>query len=59
MTLARASAQGCRENGLMKRLGLYGYVLADSYHRWPLTSPVSGELTAEVNKSQWRSAAQK
>ena len=38
--------------------GLYGYVLADSYHRWPLTSPVSGELTAEVNKSQWRSAAQ-
>ncbi|WP_422882422.1 fimbrial biogenesis chaperone [Pantoea agglomerans] len=39
--------------------GLYGYVLADSYHRWPLTSPVSGELTAEVNKSQWRSAAQK
>ena len=39
--------------------GLYGYVLANSHFRWPLTAAVSGELTAEVNKSQWRSAAQK
>lgn len=39
--------------------GLYGYVLAESDHRWPLSSPVSGELSAEVNKKQWRSAAQK
>lgn len=39
--------------------GLYGYVLANSNFRWPLNAAVSGELTAEVNKSQWRSAAQK
>ncbi|UIL53075.1 MULTISPECIES: molecular chaperone [Pantoea] len=39
--------------------GLYGYVLANSRYRWPLNAAVSGELVAEVNKSQWRSAAQK
>jgi len=38
--------------------GLYGYVLANSSYRWPLNAAVSGELAAEVNKSQWRSAAQ-
>ncbi|KAF0855578.1 MULTISPECIES: fimbrial biogenesis chaperone [Pantoea] len=37
--------------------GLFGYVLANSSHRWPLNSPVSGELAAEVNKTHWRSAA--
>ncbi|BAN96957.1 hypothetical protein E05_21910 [Plautia stali symbiont] len=37
--------------------GLFGYVLANSSHRWPLNSPVSGELAAEVNKNNWRSAA--
>ena len=37
--------------------GLFGYVLANSSNRWPLTSSVSGELSAEMNKGQWRSAA--
>ncbi len=37
--------------------GLFGYVLANSSNRWPLTSGVSGELSAEMNKGQWRSAA--
>lgn len=37
--------------------GLFGYVLANSSNRWPLTSSVSGELSAEVNKGHWSSAA--
>lgn len=37
--------------------GLFGYVLADSSNRWPLKTAVSGVLTAEMNKGQWRSAA--
>jgi len=37
--------------------GLFGYVLANSRYRWPLTSNVSGELAADVNKGHWRSAA--
>ncbi|WP_172897919.1 fimbrial biogenesis chaperone [Pantoea allii] len=37
--------------------GLYGYVLANSTQRFPLTSSVSGELSAETNNGQWRSAA--
>ncbi len=37
--------------------GLFGYVLANSSNRWPLTSSVSGELSAEVNKVHWSSAA--
>ncbi len=37
--------------------GLFGYVLANSSKRWPLTSSVSGELSAEVNKGHWSSAA--
>lgn len=37
--------------------GLFGYVLANSSNRWPLNSSVSGELEAEMNKGQWRSAA--
>lgn len=36
--------------------GLLGYVLANSSNRWPLKSAVSGVLTAEMNKGQWRSA---
>ena len=36
--------------------GLFGYVLANSSNRWPLKSAVSGVLTAEMNKGQWRSA---
>ena len=35
--------------------GLFGYVLANSSNRWPLKSAVSGVLTAEMNKGQWRS----
>jgi len=37
--------------------GLFGYVLANSSNRWPLTSSVSGELSADVNKGHWSSAA--
>ncbi|WP_419720863.1 molecular chaperone [Pantoea endophytica] len=37
--------------------GLFGYVLANSSHRWPLTRSVSGELSAEMNKGHWSSAA--
>lgn len=37
--------------------GLFGYVLANSSNRWPLTRSVSGELSAEVNKGHWSSAA--
>ncbi len=37
--------------------GLFGYVLANSSNRWPLTSSVSGQLSAEVNKGHWSSAA--
>ena len=37
--------------------GLFGYVLANSSNRWPLTSNLQGELAAEVNKRPWRSAA--
>jgi len=37
--------------------GLFGYVLANSSNRWPLTSSVSGDLAADMNKGQWRSAA--
>ncbi|MDL4913999.1 MAG: molecular chaperone [Enterobacterales bacterium endosymbiont of Blomia tropicalis] len=37
--------------------GLFGYVLANSSNRWPLNTAVSGELTAGMNKGQWRSAA--
>ena len=37
--------------------GLFGYVLANSSNRWPLTSSVSGELSAEVNTGHWSSAA--
>ncbi len=37
--------------------GLFGYVLAQSSQRWPVTHALRGELTARVNKSQWRSAA--
>lgn len=37
--------------------GLYGYVLANTTHRWPLRGPASGVLESEVNKGRWRSAA--
>jgi fimbrial chaperone protein len=37
--------------------GLFGYVLANSSNRWPLNSSVSGELSADVNKGHWSSAA--
>ncbi|MCE0489898.1 molecular chaperone [Pantoea sp. Mb-10] len=37
--------------------GLFGYVLANSQFRWPLSGAASGELSAEVNGRHWRSAA--
>lgn len=38
--------------------GLFGYVLANSVNRWPLTFPASSgsQLTAEMNKKSWRSS---
>jgi len=46
-------------NGRSLADGLYGYVLANSRHRWPLTFAVSdgAQLSAEVNNSAWRSAS--
>ena len=37
--------------------GLFGYVLANSSNRWPLNRSVSGEMSADVNKGHWSSAA--
>lgn len=37
--------------------GLFGYVLAHSENRWPLRSAGGGELKAETNSGEWRSAA--
>lgn len=37
--------------------GLYGYVLANTTHRWPLNVPASGVLEIEMNKGHWRSTA--
>ncbi len=41
--------------------GLFGYVLANSVNRWPLTFPASSgsQLTAEMNKKSWRSSGAK
>jgi len=52
-----ARLSNVRAGGAALGNGLFGYVLANSSHRWPLNSPVSGELAAEVNKTHWRSAA--
>lgn len=46
-------------NGRALGDGLFGYVLANSRHRWPLSfAPASGaQLSAEVNNKSWRSAS--
>ncbi|MFS2221067.1 molecular chaperone [Pantoea sp. B65] len=38
--------------------GLYGYVLANSTYRWPLSFPAAAnsELVAELNNKSWRSS---
>lgn len=37
--------------------GLFGYVLAHSSQRWPVSQPLRGELAADVNNRAWRSTA--
>lgn len=36
--------------------GLFGYVLAHSENRWPLKSAISGQMRADTNVGEWRSA---
>jgi len=36
--------------------GLFGYVLAHSENRWPLKNAVSGQMRADTNAGEWRSA---
>ncbi|WP_370661863.1 fimbrial biogenesis chaperone [Candidatus Pantoea deserta] len=36
--------------------GLFGYVLAHSENRWPLKNAVSGQIKADTNAGEWRSA---
>ncbi|MFD1803978.1 molecular chaperone [Mixta tenebrionis] len=46
-------------NGRELSSGLFGYVLANSSHRWPLNAAVASGavLAAEVNDRPWRSAS--
>ncbi|QHM72413.1 fimbrial biogenesis chaperone [Mixta intestinalis] len=46
-------------NGRELSSGLFGYVLANSSHRWPLNASVSSGavLAADVNNRSWRSAS--
>nr|WP_245912409.1 molecular chaperone [Mixta gaviniae] len=46
-------------NGRALGSGLFGYVLANSSHRWPLNVAVSADarLAAEVNNRAWQSAS--
>ncbi|AIX49257.1 fimbrial biogenesis chaperone [Pantoea eucrina] len=46
-----------RAGGAALGNGLFGYVLAHSSQRWPVSQPLRGELAADVNNRAWRSTA--
>ena len=52
-----ARLSNVRAGGTALGNGLFGYVLAHSSQRWPVSQPPRGELAADVNNRAWRSTA--
>ncbi len=52
-----ARLSNVRAGGAALGNGLFGYVLAHSSQRWPVSQPLRGELAADVNNRAWRSTA--
>ncbi len=52
-----ARLSNVRAGGAALGNGLFGYVLAHSSQRWPVSQPLRGELAADVNNRAWHSTA--
>lgn len=52
-----ARLSNVRAGGTALGNGLFGYVLAHSSQRWPVSQSLRGELAADVNNRAWRSTA--